>query len=212
MKYAAATSGHQFPLVRPRASRPPPNSLLCSPVNQSSTRGLRWRCNSSTSPDWGKRRPGTSQGVRRSATDISLRLNRRVANPDLVEALRALLLRRDNRIARLRRLRNARTPQRLKRRRRIRRVVKPRHNLDIQRNTADKSDNTGLKWISSNRPQQFRRRHHRDCRIDKSRFIACYNDIRASGKRGTILNLILKIFCEICDCISNDHRSDGNYR
>ena len=96
--------------------------------------------------------------------------------------------------------------------RQIRRIVKSRHYLDIQRHAADKIDNTGLKWISSNRPQQFRRRHHRDCRIDKSRFIACYNDIRASGKRGTILNLILKVFCEICDCISYGPRSDGNYR
>jgi hypothetical protein len=34
MKYAAATSGHQFPLVRPRASRPPLYSLLCSLVNR----------------------------------------------------------------------------------------------------------------------------------------------------------------------------------
>ena len=77
---------------------------------------------------------------------------------------------------------------------------------------AGKIDNTRLKWISSNQPQQFRRRHHRDCRIDKSRFIARYNDIRASGKRGTILNLILKVFCEICYCISNGPGSDGNYR
>jgi len=79
-------------------------------------------------------------------------------------------------------------------------------------NAADETGNAELKGIPSNRPQQFRRRHHRDCRIDKSRFIACYNDIRASGKRGTILNLILKVFCEICDCISNGPRSDGNYR
>ena len=34
MKYASATSGHQFPLVRPRASRPSLYSLLCSLVNR----------------------------------------------------------------------------------------------------------------------------------------------------------------------------------
>ena len=46
-------------------------------------------------------------GVRRSATDISLSLDWLVAHPDLVEPLRALLLRRDDRIVLLRRLRNA---------------------------------------------------------------------------------------------------------
>ena len=70
-------------------------------------------------------------GVRRSATDLSLRLYRRVAHPDLVEALLTRLLRRDNRIARLRRLRRARPLQRLNRPRRIRRVVKPRHKIDM---------------------------------------------------------------------------------
>ena len=149
---------------------------------------------------------------RKMSQSTLLRHDWRVAHPDLVETLCALLLRRDDRIARLRRLRRARSFQRLDRRRRICRVVKPRHSLDIERHTADKIGNTGLKWISSNQPQQFRRRHHRDCRIDKSRFIACYNDIRASGKRGTTLNLILKVICEICYCISNSLWPDGNYR
>ena len=76
----------------------------------------------------GRMPPGGGISARRS-----LGRHRRVAHPDLVEALRTLLLRRDNRIACLRRLRRARPPQRLNRRRRIRRVVKPRHNLDIQR-------------------------------------------------------------------------------
>ena len=59
--------------------------------------------------------------------------NRRVAHPDLVESLHTLLLRRDNRTARLCRFRRAWPLQRLNRRRRVRRVVKPRHNLDIER-------------------------------------------------------------------------------